>query len=67
MFQTFVSGWGLCSLEEVGGDAAHSDECAAEDERGDRHQLDKDVDGWTTGVLHWVTNCVANDSRFVRF
>jgi hypothetical protein len=39
----------------------------SEDEGSDGGKLDQDVDGWTRGVLKWVTNGVTDNSGNVSF
>mmetsp|Transcript_22861 Transcript_22861/g.28390 ORF Transcript_22861/g.28390 Transcript_22861/m.28390 type:complete len:332 (-) Transcript_22861:1364-2359(-) len=54
------------SGKDVRSDASHLDEGTTEDERGDCHELDEDVDRGSTGVLHGVAHGVANDGGLVR-
>jgi hypothetical protein len=45
----------------------HFFELLCEDQRNDRHQLNKDVQCWSRGVLQGVSYCVSHHSRFVNF
>jgi len=47
--------------EEPGGFIVDS----CEHEREDGAQLDKDVQGWSTSVLEWVTNGVTDNGSLV--
>jgi len=37
-----------------------------EDQRGDGRELDEDVDGWTRGILEWISDGVTNNGGNVQ-